>query len=258
MTCEELISTHLEGLHQRFHCVRQDNGRLCLVTPYLYPDHDNVEVFVRDKGDVVVVSDLGETLRRLDTLGMDVLDTPSLFYTAHRIADGFRAGIREGVILKEGARADVGQLVFEVATVCQAVGSLVYGSKAYKPLRFQEEVRAFFTNSGFQFDQKVPVTGGSRTTYRVDFGVWVTRTKRALVEPLSPTKSSGSRRKVNATFRMWVDLGGDRDTQVSLLNDQLVHFGEEDIALLNRVSTVRRWTRRDDLRALLVGLGTRD
>jgi hypothetical protein len=84
----------------------------------VYPDHDNVEVFVREKGDTVTVSDLGETLRRLDTLGMDVLDTTSLSFTAHRIAEGFGVKIHDGIILKKGQPEAVGRLVFEVLSVC--------------------------------------------------------------------------------------------------------------------------------------------
>lgn len=34
-------------------------------TPYLYPDGDNIDVFCKTQGDLVVVSDLGETTRWL-------------------------------------------------------------------------------------------------------------------------------------------------------------------------------------------------
>jgi hypothetical protein len=255
MTCEELVGAYLGSLGQRFFCKAEPSGRLCVVTPYTYPDHDNVEIFVRERSNGIVVSDLGETMRRLDTLGMDVLETPNLSYTAHRIADGFGVTIRDGIILKEGPRETAGQLVFEILSVCKAVGSLIYGSKAYKPMNFKEEVKQFLVSHRFRVEPKVTESGTTGKRYKVAFRVYVGGTQAALVEPLSPQKSVGIKKKIDATFRMWADIDVDRAKKVSFLNDELLHFDPADVAILKRFSDVYRWTRREELLSHLTRLG---
>ncbi len=58
-----------QGLGALFVCA--EHGAYCRVrTPYLYPDGDNIDLFCKSHGDVVTVSDLGETTRwlRMQTL----------------------------------------------------------------------------------------------------------------------------------------------------------------------------------------------
>lgn len=129
-------AAYLMTLKQGFHCTTDADGRLCVVTPYLYPDHDFIELFVKDKGEFVVVSDLGETLRQLDTLGMDVCNTPKLKYAAERIAAGVKVEIQGGVIVKRGRAAEVGNLLFDVLSAVKLVSSLIYGNRAYEPIGF--------------------------------------------------------------------------------------------------------------------------
>ena len=130
MICENVIKSYLDTLREGFHCRQSPNGRLSIVTPYLYPDHDNIEVFVRPKDGIVTVSDLGETLRSLDTLGLDVMDTPNALFAAQRIAEGFGVAIDRGILVKRGSADSVGSLVLDVILACQSVGSLIYGSRA--------------------------------------------------------------------------------------------------------------------------------
>jgi hypothetical protein len=68
-------------------------GRGSLVTPYLHPDHDNLELFVRMRAKDATVSDLGETLRKLDRLGLDVATTKGFAHRVRQIADGYRVSV---------------------------------------------------------------------------------------------------------------------------------------------------------------------
>ncbi len=61
MTCNELVDSYVSTIRESIHC-RPTNGRLAMVFPFLYPDHDNVEMFVRESQDYMMVSDLGQTL----------------------------------------------------------------------------------------------------------------------------------------------------------------------------------------------------
>ncbi len=167
MTCDQTITAYLATLKEGFACAARPNGRLCVVTPYLYPDHDNIEVFVRPKEDRVFVSDLGETLRYLDTNGMDIMSTPNLLFAARRIAGGFGVEIREGILVKDGPPAAVGQLVFDVVSAAQAVASLLYGNRSYEPQVFDDEVAEYLESHDLAVERPYQVTGQSGKKFSV-------------------------------------------------------------------------------------------
>ena len=125
MNCEELISSYLATLRGGFSCLPSGKERVRVVTPYLYPDHDRIELFVRERDDKVTVSDLGETLRHLETLGMDVISNPKHWFQVQHIAAGLQVQVREGVIFKETAKENVGEAIFDVLAACKAVADLI-------------------------------------------------------------------------------------------------------------------------------------
>jgi hypothetical protein len=171
MTCEKAVAAYLATLQSGFDCKTQPSGRLAVLTPYHYPDHDNIEVFIRDKGDRVAVSDLGETLRYLDTNGMDVMSTQNALFAARRIAEGFGVEVRDGVLVKDGPAESVGQILFDVLSAVKALGSLVYGNRSYEPVTFVEEVTDYLAANQFHAEQGPPLTGVSGAKYRPSLSV---------------------------------------------------------------------------------------
>jgi hypothetical protein len=253
MTCETLRDAYLSALTAGFHCTVDDTGRLCIVTPYLYPDHDFIEVFVKDKGSQVVVSDLGETLRHLDTTGMDVRGTPGLRFAAERIAGGLGVKLEGGVLVKRGSIEDVGRITFDLLSAVKLVSSLVFGNRAYEPLGFDDQVADFFEVHGIEAKRKSTVVGNSGTTYSVSFRVQSGKGE-SLLQTVSPKSQGGIRGAVNATYRMWADANKDYpNRKYSLLNDDGLTFRKEDLTLLKSVSHVHYWTERAALVAAVKG-----
>ena len=54
MTCEEIIAAYFETIKEGVSCKETPNGRLSIVLPFLYPDHDNVEVYVKELADSII------------------------------------------------------------------------------------------------------------------------------------------------------------------------------------------------------------
>src|SRR5438067_377039 len=100
MNCEELVSSYLKTLKSAFSCTPASDGRLRVITPYLYPDHDLIELFVREAGKEVVVSDLGETLRHLETIGVDAVTAQKRVFQVQHITRGIGVFVQQGVIFK--------------------------------------------------------------------------------------------------------------------------------------------------------------
>jgi hypothetical protein len=244
MKCKEILAAYLKTVGDGLTCHEMPNGRLSVVLPYVYPDHDNVEIFVKDKGDTVVVSDLGETLRHLDAIGMNFQASGRLAFQVDRIASGFQVNLKDGIMFKEGSHTDAGAIMFDVLSACMAVGDLAYCGRAYRPLTFHEEVTKVLQVTGLEFEKGYTAKGGiSYEEYSIDFRV--TAPKRvSLVQAMEARTKAGIKKWVDATYRMWMDVQTGEEKvvrKVSLLNDDMTHDLATHIRLLESCSTVFRW-----------------
>ena len=250
MKCEEIVKNYLSTLQSQFACLPASNDRLRVVTPYLYPDHDQIEVFIREHPDAVVVSDLGETLRHLDTLGMDVLTNPSRLFQTEQIVEGLDVELRNGIFFKKGPPEAVGSLMFDVLAACKAVGDLIYMTRAYEPATFEEEVAEYLRANKFEPERNVHVHGKTNARYTIPLRVQA-RSRTALIAPIAPTSSmAGTGRHIDHVFRIWSDVNGNA-WKHSVLNDIGFTFRVEDQRLLATVSSVHLWSARDDFIATL-------
>ncbi len=252
MICEELISSYVDALKGNSSCAELPNGRTSLVLPFVYPDHDNIEIFVKDRGASVVVNDLGETLRRLDTAGMDFSASSKLAYQTDRIAGGFGVVLHNGILLKEGPRQSVGNLILDVLSACMAIADLMYGTRAFQPMSFVDEVAKLLTVNNFEFKKNYEATGQSGTKYRIDLEV-LRQHRVSLVHTLAARTRSGVKTWVNATYRMWSDIytGDVVVRKVSLLNNEAATVSVEDVRLLQSVSHVFEWPRHREFLGFL-------
>ncbi len=241
MECESAIRQYLEKLKTDFTCVRVD-GLLKLITPYVYPDNDLVEIYVEELPDGRIrVSDLGEATRHLHTQGFDVFASPKRKFIAETAASRVSAEFRNGEILKEGPVEELGGIIFDIVAATRGVAGLIYTSRAYEPAPFVEEVAEFLRENGFQFERRVPVRGLSGRQYRMPFVV-----NGAYLNPISAEFQRALKPRVDAVVRMWVDVD-QRTRKLSLLNDVDFSWPEPDVHLLSRLSTVCRWTARQEL-----------
>jgi hypothetical protein len=246
LSCVEVTERYIETLAGNFRCFQLER-RLRIVTPYLYPDHDFVEVFVEEPGPGRIrITDLGETLRHLHAQGFDVSGTPKRKRMVETIAGGLEVDVVRGELAKEGTTNELGELLFDVIVAARGVSDLIYTSRTYEPPTFVEEVGKFLQEQQIDFEARVKLTGQSGRVYTVDFRL--VRPNRFL-HTLSPRQAGGLQPAVNRVLRMWFDCNGSlgRDAKVSMLNDVDFEWRQPEVALLERVSTVSYWSHREEL-----------
>lgn len=242
MNCETLVRSYLTNIQANFSCQMAD-GRLKVITPYVYPDNDLIEVCVEELAEGRIrVTDLGETTRHLHTQGFDVFASPKRKFVADTAASRVGAVLENGVISKEGKSEEIGGMLLDVIVAARGVADLIYTSRAYEPAPFVEEVAEFLKEHEFPFDRKAPVRGASGREYRVPFRVKQT----ILLQPISAEFQRALKPRVDATLHMWVDI--DRKSQkFTLLNDVDFTWPEPDIQILSRFSKLFRWSAREEL-----------
>lgn len=246
LSCAEITESYIRTLSGGFRCLPLER-RLRIVTPYLYPDNDLIEVFVEEPAPGHIrVTDLGETLRHLHGQGFEVSGTPKRKHMVETIAGGLGVEIVRGELARDGTTNQLGELLFDVIVAARGVSDLIYTSRTYEPPTFIEEVGKFLQEHQVEYEPEVKLTGGSGKIYTVNFKlVQVGK----YLHTLSPRQVGGLQPVVNRIFRIWVDCNGrlGRDAKVSLLNDVDFVWKQPEVALLDKVSNVGYWTRKDEL-----------
>lgn len=246
LSCIEVTEKYIESLSGGFECEQVDD-RLRIVTPYPYPDNDLIEVFVEELGsDRARVTDLGETLRLLYDQGLDVAIARKRKEMVETIAAGRGVDVVHGQLVKEGAVSEIGEVMFDVIVAARGVSDLILTARTYEPATFREEVASFLGSQQIAYKTEAKLTGQSGKVYRVDF--WLPESRKYM-HTLSPRQVGGLQAVVNRVFRIWVDANGDlgRDAKFSLLNDIDFAWKEPEVALLQNVSIVEFWTRKEEL-----------
>lgn len=249
LTTLNLSATLPTGLGELFSCLPQgehDRWR----TPLLYPDGDNIDLFVRVSDGVTIVSDLGETLRWLRSQTLSPRRTPK---QNALIAD---ACVTHGIELYKGmlvARARPGDSVaataLRVAQGCVRISDLWFTFRTRAVESVNDEVADFLSERRFEFDRRPKLVGRSGRGWTVDFHV-LAPAHGTLVTVLSTGSRSTARAVAEHVLAAWFDLnhfsaGPEALRFVSLFDDTADIWTAEDFTLLEPLSTVTRWSQPD-------------
>jgi hypothetical protein len=247
LNCQEAIESYIASLKEGFSCIPTEN-KLRIITPYLYPDNDLIEIFVEElPSGQIRVTDLAETLRHLHSRGFDVFESPKRKFMVETIASRTGVEIFQGQLVKIGDVSQLGTILFDVIVTARGVSDLIYTSKTFEPATFLEEVEGFLKNSQIPVEPRVKLLGISGRSYTIHFRVTIGRPR--FLQTLSPVAVAGLKPKVDATVRMWVDINHELtpEQKVTILNDVDFEWRPYDINILGRLSTVKYWTRKEDL-----------
>jgi hypothetical protein len=245
MECSEIIKQAVEHLELSFKCVPLED-RTCIITPYLYPDNDLIELFIEDIGSGKFrVTDLGETLRHLESQGLDLFSSRKRRFLLNQIIERIHVNLNNGRLEKEGDLQQIGSLITDLAESAHTVSDLIYTSKAYEPATFPEEVSNYLKEHDIEHQRNYKVTGSKTSSnYKVDIYIDGERPTPTLVDTLSPPQESAIKTTVNRTFRKWYDINGGR-RKITLLNDIDYTWKNEDIKLLSDFSIVQKWSSKE-------------
>lgn len=224
-------------------------------TPFLYPDGDVIDVFVRRRDDVADVTDLGETLRwlRMQTASPKRSEKQRQLIQDVCINHGVET-FRGALTVRATSEEDLGDAAVRVAQAALRVADLWFTFRTRSYQSVADEVADFFSERSIQFERAEKFPGRSGRTWTVDFH---TRTpKRSSLICVLSTGSRGAARGVaEHVLATWHDLSHMRVPQqlefVSLFDDTTDVWNQEDFDLLESISEVARWSRPDELEELL-------
>jgi len=244
------------GVGELFQC-QEVNELVRIRTPYLYPDGDYIDVFVKQDGGEITVSDLGETTRWLRMQTVAPRRSPK---QRQMIED---ACLTHGLEFYRGtlsvrcseAPQDLSAAVTRVAQGALRVSDLWFTFRTRVFESLTDEVADFLAAREIPFDRGEQLVGRSGRTYTIDFHTR-TRQRSNLVAVLSTGSRSAASRLVEHVVATWYDLSHLKMRQeplefISLFDDTLDVWREEEFRLIQDFSRVARWSAQEELVELL-------
>jgi len=256
MTQLNICGQLAEGLSALFTC--SEHGEYQRIrTPYLYPDGDNIDLFCKVQGDMVTVSDLGETTRwlRMQTVSPKRSSKQKALIEDACLTHGVE--FFKGMLLARCTPGDqLAAVAFRVAQAALRVSDLWFTFRTRSFESVTDEVADFLTERELRFERGERLAGRSGRVWWPDFHVRAVQ-RSSLVYVLSTGSRSAARTVAEHVLAAWYDLnhlaaGPEALRFVSLFDDMVDVWSPEDFRLVEPLSTVTRWSEPDAFAGILV------
>ncbi len=246
--CNTLLSSVLASERGRWTCREVSADTVLLVTSHHYADGDTVELIVQTVGDEVIVSDGGEVLARLDSVGVN-LDSRSRVGTswkrlmaAHALEDD------HGQLVRRASVEHAADLVREMADAVANLDGLRLLAPVPRRPAFPERLTTYL-EAEFPFvEPRAKLTGASGSPYQVTAAAGGSEKRPVYVQTAAGQNTAAQRSAVERCFTMFSDVNGRLPTERKLvvLDDEATpQWRPEMINLLAGVAYVGTWTARD-------------
>lgn len=220
-------------------------------TPFLYPDGDSIDLFVKQTGDIWTITDLGETLRWLRMQSLSPKRTPKQQAMIEDVMLNHGVEFFKGMLMARcRLMSDYAPTVLRMAQAALRVADLWFTFRNRAVQSAVDEVADFLTERSFHFERGERLAGRSGKIWTPDFHVR-TPAKSSLVYVLTTGSRSASRPVVEHVLTAWYDLnqlaaGPEALHFVSLFDDTADVWSDEDFRLVEPLSEVVRWSAPDD------------
>ncbi len=243
--CGELFTCSTVGEYQRIR------------TPFLYPDGDIVDLFCKEEVEgVIAISDLGETTRWLRMQTASPKRSKKQLALIKDICQTHGVEFFRGMILARYKNGDDFAMVLNrVAQAVLRVSDIWFTFRTRSVQSVNEEVAEYLQESRIPFERGERLIGRSGRLWTVDFHVRAPE-RSSLVNVLVTGSRSAARGVAEHVLSEWYDLnqlavGAEALTFISLFDDTVDVWAEEDFRLVGQLSEVLRWSEPDSfMRAL--------
>jgi len=240
---------------QLFDCA-EVNGFVRIRTPYLYPDGDIIDLYWKEQNGQQILSDLGETLRWLETQSpsKQLSKKQELLLQDIRLTHGVEV-YRGTLLLRLSPQESLGAAITRLAQAALGTADLWFLSRSRLTSSITDDIADFLTDKNIRFTQNEKIIGRSGRPRRVDFQTFHPR-RTSFIEVLSTGNKSAANQRVDTVFATWSEFShfkvGQQPTRfISLFDDTLNVWTDDNIVQLQDVSDVVYWSRPDELLELV-------
>jgi Domain of unknown function DUF1828 len=249
--CEE-INRSVGAL---FTC-RDEGDFVRLRTPFLYPDGDVIDLFARVTGEVMTLTDLGETLRWLRMQTLSQRRSPKQQQLIQDVIVTHGVEFYRGMLnVRVESVEQVSPAVMRLAQAALRIADIWFTFRTRAVESVADEVADYFAEKDIPFDRRQQLIGRSGKPWRPDFHTRLPQ-RSALINVLSTGSRTMARGVVEHVVTQWHDLsylkmGPESLKFVSLFDDTVDVWSESDRALVGDFSEIALWSQPDELLDLI-------
>lgn len=227
-------------------------------TPLMYPDGDLVDVFVLERGAERVVTDHGDALGWLTRRAASGELSAGQQAIVRDVCRTQGVELHRGRLLRRSAGdASVAEAVERVALAAVRVSDILYTFRSRTRQSVGDEVNEWLQARELGVERQVKRRGHSNREWTVDYRIQ-SEARTSMVLLLSTGTRGATRRIVDHVLAGWVDLRHLRSTDaglafVSLFDDTVDVWREEDFGLVEGFSEIARWSRPEQFEEILNG-----
>ncbi len=252
----QTICTQLQRTVPSFYeCVPAPIEGVRISTPLLFPDGDVVDVFVLSRDDEFVITDFGCALGWLRNQSIRGRLTSGQRRLLNDVCMTLDVELDNGQIRLRLSDAD--HLVANVQRLAQAVvrvADLWFTFRAQTWETLSDEVDAWLKHRSISYEHRFQTSGRSGRRWTVDYKTMV-GTQISLVFLLTTGARGSVPSIVNRTVTGCIDLANSASAEsaklVSLFDDTLDMWRDEDFALLENVSEIAQWSNPEEFAEIL-------
>jgi hypothetical protein len=255
MKAEELCASLRAAGPLLFECSDAPRQGIRVRTPFLYPDGGVIDVFVLERGAHIEVTDFGEALGWLRMQSVRGQLSPKQKRLVEDVCLTLGVELFRGQLVRRVEGGEVPAAVRHVAQAALRVADLWFTLRTRAVDSVADEVSDWLTEKEIPFERSVSHVGRSGRTWRVDYQTHLPQ-RTSLVFLLATGSRAAARRVTEHVVAGLYDLSHLKLVQpqlyfVSLFDDTEDVWQEEDFRLVQDLSMVARWSRPDELEALL-------
>lgn len=255
--CDDAIS-YLSGYFSSdMECLGNDSGYEVIRTPFLYPDRDHVEIFVRETQDgQLLVSDLGQTVMKISEYGFILRNSPKRRAMVFQITSSLGVRFENGSLLVTTSSAQAGQTIWRLVMAIQRLADLVFTVGSYVRATFGDQFENFMATSGISYLRGVQIELTTDYRFTADFTV----NGGKIVQLLSANSVGYARERINKVYVDFSEMSLSADTRqrVAVVDDSQPLWTEQLLfPLSHQTDRVLYWSNKRVLEGALT-LGEQD
>lgn len=242
----EIVAAQMGGM---FIC-KQVGQHVRIRTPFMYPDGDVIDLFVKQgESGEVTVTDLGETLSWLRMQTAANKRTSKQLRMIDDVVSSHGIERYKGMLVTRADRSGFADAVIKLAQGCLRVSDVWFTFRNRSFETATDEVEDFLTEKNIEFERNKECVGRSGKVRRLDFHTF-TQNSSTFIQILSTGSRGAATRLVEHALAVWYDIHYLKKqdlTFVSLFDDTMDIWRDEDFKMVDEWSSVARWSNPESL-----------
>jgi hypothetical protein len=244
--CNLLIDELFHFFSEEFECTSEDNY-LILNTPFVYSDGDHIQLFIQKYENLFVISDLGETARKMDSYNFN-WNTAQIKNLYSHLLKTYDVESENHILqIKINSFEGMGYKIFNLLQAIQKKENYLILRKTFKQRNFQEMVQEYLLNEGFQPEAEYKIAGASGIEYTIDF--FINHNSNILLKTLSTQSDSGDNDQISRIYSSYSDIHINHPylRRTIFLDDLETKWNQYQINLITQVSDteIGKWSQRE-------------